>query len=95
MSGAISVGAMAAMAAGALVVTQAMKPDMPKMPTAPTMPTMPQNAAAPQAKAFARNSAGGGVAGGMGGAPSGTLLTGPSGIDPNGLNLGNNMLLGE
>lgn len=75
-----------------MAASQMMAPKAPSMP-APTAPNKPpQSAQAPEQTAV-RRSAAGNAAGGPAVAQS-TMLTGTSGVNPGGLNLGRNTLLG-
>ncbi len=100
MSGGISAGTMAMMAATAAVSMQVAKASA-KAGAAPIQavadvvkPPTPQAAAAPDQQAARQNAAS--SSGGYGpGSAAGTLLTGPAGVDPGGLLLGKNKLLGQ
>jgi hypothetical protein len=77
------------------VASQALTPKAPKMPQAPKPEAPPQAAQAPD-EAARRASAGAALTPGASGGPgaSSTLLTGPSGVSNDLLNLGKNVLLG-
>lgn len=89
MSGAVATAA--AVAVGATVLQQALAPKAPKIPEPATPATPPQAAKVPDQQAMR---AGKNEGGGVSAAPSGTMLTGASGVAPGGVNIGTNTLLG-
>lgn len=96
MSGAVSLGTMAMVGAGVvggMALTGAFK--KPKMPAMQAPEKPPQATKAPDRRGAASANAAAAMPGGAMAGNSGTFLTGAEGIDPTGLNLGKNTLLGE
>lgn len=81
---------------GSLVLSQALKPSMPKTPDIPAVKPVPEAQAdkAPTYDALKANRTNTARGSGFSTADS-TLLTGPAGVDPNALNLGKSVLLGN
>jgi len=99
MSGAISATTIAVGAAAGLAATKILapkKPDIPAAPPAPVAPPAPQAAKTPDPAALRKKNIAAEGAGSVPGAGGGaTLLTGPSGVSPDMLNLGKATLLGQ
>lgn len=84
----------ASLVLGGVSAMGSMSKDSPSQPTAPAIEAPPQAAKAPDQPALKRKNAATALTGPMSGA-AGTMLTGPSGIADNMLNLGKNDKLGQ
>ncbi|CAB5512503.1 hypothetical protein LMG26857_01793 [Achromobacter anxifer] len=85
----------AAALAGGAVLSSAMAPKTPSVaPTAPVQPPTKQGEKAPDADQLRRKNGGNLIDTGPGASSGSTLLTGPGGIDSEGLSLNKNTLLG-
>lgn len=90
MSGAVATIAVGAVA-GAAISSMMQSPKAPQVQAPAAPPQAAQGAKAPDYSAFRRRNAGGGG----GGTPGSTFLTGSSGVDPSGVQIGKNDLLGS
>lgn len=81
--------------AGGAIAASAMAPSTPSVaPTAPVQPPTKQGEKAPDADQLRRKNSGNLIDTGPGASSGSTLLTGPGGIDSEGLSLNKNTLLG-
>jgi len=81
--------------AGGAIAASAMAPSTPSVqPTDPVQPPVKQNEKTADVDQLRRNNSGNRIDTGPGASAGSTLLTGPGGVDPEGLSLNKNTLLG-
>ena len=81
--------------AGGAIAASAMAPSVPNVtPTAPEQPAVKQTEKTADVDQLRRNNSANRIDTGPGASAGSTLLTGPGGIDPEGLSLNKNTLLG-